>query len=373
MEKSLQKKLRYHMLLFIAAMFIGFSVSAQSQKITGKVTSADNAQPIPGVSIKIKDGKTGTISAIDGSFTIDAKAGDQLVFSFIGYTTQQILVGSANAINVTLNQITSNLNEVVIIGYGKATRNDLTGSISSVKAADIAQTQPTTIDQALQGKAAGVVVQQVSGQPGGDVNIQIRGIGGFTNSPPLYVIDGVQIPPNTQSPISGNGSNPLSSIDPSEIASIDILKDASATAIYGSQASNGVVIITTKRGTSGAPAISYDGYFGWQKLPKYYDTMDLRQYATFMNEKAAIIGYDLRPQFANPQYLGTGTNWQKALFRTAPEQNHNVAVSGGNDKTKYYLSGTYFSQQGIALGSDFKRTTLKLNLDNKTIVDENNL
>lgn len=366
MEKSLQKKLRYSILLFIAAMFLGFSAYAQSQKITGKVTSADNSEPLPGVSIKIKDGKTGAISGADGTYAIDAKPSDVLVFSFISYATQQIYVGSRGIVNVALTPSVNGLEEVVVIGYGKATRKDLTGSISSVRAADIVQTQPTTIDQALQGKAAGVIVQQVSGQPGGDVNIQIRGIGGFTSSPPLYVIDGVQIPPNTQSPISGNGSNPLSSLDPSQIASIDILKDASATAIYGSQASNGVVIITTKRGIAGAAAISYDGYFGWQKLPKYYNTMDLRQYATFMNEKAAIIGYDVRPQFANPQYMGLGTNWQKALFRTAPEQNHNVSISGGNDKTKYFLSGTYFSQQGIALGSDFKRGTLKLNLDNKT-------
>jgi TonB-dependent starch-binding outer membrane protein SusC len=366
MEKKLRKKLRYTMLLLIAAMFIGLSASAQSQKITGKVTSADDSQALPGVTIQIKDGKKGAVSGVDGTYTIDAKPGDVLVFSFVGYLTRQITVGQRDKIDVVLVQSARSLEEIVIIGYGKATRKDVTGSISSVKAADITETQPTTIDQALQGKAAGVVVQQVSGQPGGDVNIQIRGIGGFTSSPPLYVIDGVQIPPNTQSPISGNGSNPLSSLDPSQIASIDILKDASATAIYGSQASNGVVIITTKRGTSGAAAISYDGYFGWQKLPKYYDTMDLRQYATFMNEKAAIIGYDLRPQFANPQYMGTGTNWQKALFRTAPEQNHNLAISGGNEKTRYFLSGTYFSQEGIALGSDFKRTTLKLNLDNKT-------
>ena len=238
------------------------------------------------------------------------------------------------------------------------------------------ETQPTTIDQALQGKVAGVVVQQVSGQPGGGVSVQIRGLGNFTGTTPLYVIDGVQIPPNAQIPSTygpgssnngvNEGSNPLSSINPSDIASIDILKDASATAIYGSQASGGVVIITTKRGVSGKPLISYDGYVGWQSLPKYYDVMNLPEYATFMNEKAAIIGYDLRPQFANPQYLGPGTNWQKELYRTALEENHNLAISGGDDRTKYYISGTYFTQAGIALGSDFKRTSIKVNVDNKT-------
>ncbi|SDD36265.1 TonB-linked outer membrane protein, SusC/RagA family [Mucilaginibacter pineti] len=366
MERNLQKKMKCGTLLFIAGMLLCFSGYAQTIKVSGKVTGTDDAKPLPGVSIKIKDTSTGTVSGTDGTYTINAKAGDVLVFSFLGYTTLQTYVGQSATINAQLKPSTNGLDEVVVIGYGTGKRGDLTGSVSSVRASDLVRTQPTTVDQALQGKVPGVVIQQVSGQPGGDVNVQIRGIGGFSGSSPLYVIDGIQIPPNQQSPIPGNGTNPLSSINPSEIASIDILKDASATAIYGSQASNGVIIITTKRGTSGAPVISYDGYYGQQSLPKYYDVMDLRQYATFMNEKSVIIGYDLRPQFANPQYLGLGTNWQKALYRTAPMQNHNVAVSGGDARTKYYLSGTYFSQQGIALGSDFKRTSVKINLDNKT-------
>ncbi|MBB6131138.1 SusC/RagA family TonB-linked outer membrane protein [Mucilaginibacter lappiensis] len=367
MKKKLKRKVtgkRYW--IFFTLIFFSFTCYAQTHSITGKITSADNSKPLPGVNVRVKDSSTGTVSGIDGSYTISAKSGDVLIFSFVSYSTQQIYIGQTSTINVALKPSTSDLNEVVVIGYGTKKRGDLTGSVSSVTAADIVKTQPTTIDQALQGRVAGVVVQQVSGQPGGDVNVQIRGLGGFTGSPPLYVIDGIQIPPNAQSPIPGNGTNPLSSINPSDIASIDVLKDASATAIYGSQASNGVIIITTKKGVSGPPLVSYDGYEGWQKLPKYYDVMDLRQYATFMNEKGAIIGYDLRPQFANPQYLGVGTNWQKALYRTAPMLNHNVAVSGGDARTKYYLSGTYFSQEGIALGSDFKRTSVKANIDNKT-------
>ncbi len=181
------------------------------------------------------------------------------------------------------------------------------------------------------------------------------------------MIDGVIIGGAAIDGSSDNtGTNPLSSINPSEIESIDVLKDASATAIYGSQATNGVIVITTRRGKIGAPTISYDMYAGEQKLPKYYSTMDLPQYATYMNEKAAIIGYDLRPQFANPQYLGEGTNWQGALFRTAPMQNHNITLSGGDARTQYLLSGTYFDQEGISLGSDFKRISVRLNLDNKT-------
>ncbi|TWI95271.1 TonB-linked SusC/RagA family outer membrane protein [Mucilaginibacter frigoritolerans] len=366
MEKILLRKMRCGIMLFIATMLLGLPAYAQIHRITGTIISAEDSKPMPGVSIKVSGATTGTVSLTDGTYSIMAKSTDVLIFSFISYTSQQIYVGSSNSIDVKMSQSTSNLNEVVVIGYGNSKRKDLTGSISSVSATNIVEAHPTTIDQALQGRVAGVVVQQVSGQPGGDVNIQIRGIGGFTNAPPLYVIDGVQIPPNVQSPIPGEGSNPLSTINPSDIASIDILKDASATAIYGSQASNGVVIITTKKGVMGPPLISYDGYAGEQSLSKYYDVMNLQQYATFMNEKAAIIGYDLRPQFANPQYLGTGTDWQKALYRTAPEENHNISISGGDARTKYFLSGTYFSQEGIALGSDFKRTTLKVNIDNKT-------
>lgn len=354
--------------LIVITLFFSLTTYAQNNRIIGKVTSADDRQSLPSVTVRVKGTNTFAPSDMNGNYSIQAKEGDVLVFSFIGFQTKEVAVTKNSTVDVALSNTSKNLNEVniVAVGYGTAKRSDLTGSVSSISAADIAKTQPTTIDQALQGKVAGVVVQQVSGQPGGAVNIQIRGIGGFSGTPPLYVIDGIQIPPSAQSPIAGNGTNPLSSIDPSQIASIDVLKDASATAIYGSQASNGVIIITTKKGTSGAPVISYDGYEGWQKLPKYYDVMNLRQYATFMNEKSAIIGYDFRPQFANPQYLGLGTNWQKALYRTAPMQNHNVAISGGDARTKYYLSGTYFSQEGIALGSDFQRTSIKVNIDNKT-------
>ncbi len=337
MEKKLLRKLSYSVLLFAVIMLLSLSGYAQSRYVTGKVVGADDNKPMMSVTVKVKGLQVAASTDINGNFSIEAKTGDVLVFSYVGYQNKEVTVGSARVINVVLTATNSNLNEVVVIGYGKLRRKDVTGSISSISAKDIIEAQPTTFDQALQGKVAGVIVQQISGQPGGDVNIQIRGIGGFNESPPLYVIDGVQIPPYAESPSTSGpgsnsnnpseGSNPLATIDPSQIASIDILKDASATAIYGSQASNGVVIITTKRGVSGTPTVSYDGYNGWQSLPKYYDVMNLPEYATFMNEKAAIIGYDLRPQFANPQYLGQGTNWQKALFRTAPMQNHNVAIT----------------------------------------------
>jgi TonB-linked SusC/RagA family outer membrane protein len=367
MRKKINLKIAISVwLLTVLSLFSG-SVIAQTRPISGRVTDV-NKRPLPGVVVNVKGTNASASTNERGDYVINGKTGDVLVFRMLGFQRVEIMVGTSNTVDVTMAADNKNLNEVVVVGYGTRRRSDLTGSVSSIKAEDILQSHPTSFDQALQGKVPGVVVQQVSGQPGGDVSIQIRGISSLSNptSPPLYVIDGMQIPPSAQSPIPGNGTNPLASIDPSEIASIDVLKDASATAIYGSQAANGVIVITTKRGTSGPPTITYDGYTGWQSLSKYYDVMNLRQYATFMNEKSAIIGYDLRPQFANPQYLGVGTNWQKALFRTAPEESHNISIAGGDDRTKYFLSGTYFSQTGIALGSDFKRTSIKLNLDNKT-------
>ncbi|WP_232009321.1 SusC/RagA family TonB-linked outer membrane protein [Mucilaginibacter mallensis] len=356
--------MKRHISLFIASMLLCLSGYAQTVAITGKVTSSDNSEPIPGANIKIKGSGTGVASALDGTYKIMAKPGDILEFSFLGYEHQIITIKQAGTINVRLNPTSSDLNEVVVVGYGKRARKDLTGSISSIKGDDLRQTQPTTFDQALQGKVPGVIVQQISGQPGGGVSIQINGVSSITGSnSPLYVIDGVIIPPVGD---PGTGSNPLNTINPAEIESIDVLKDASATAIYGSQANNGVVVITTKRGKAGAPHITYDFYSGFQEISKRLPAMNLQQFATFINARAVVWGFDSRADFAAPQYLGLGTDWQNALFRRAPENNHTITVSGGDEKTQYLLSTSYFDQEGIALGSDFKRYSVRLNLDNQT-------
>ena len=359
------------LLLRCTLILLLFSTSGHGQapssslQITGKVTGSPGDRPLPGASVTIEGHNSGTQTDNDGLYILNAKAGDVLTISFVGYNSQHIRVGARRVINVRLEvQDKSKLNDVVVIGYGKVRRGDVTGSISSISGAELMKTQPTTFDQALQGKVAGVVVQQVSGQPGGGVSIQIRGVSSITGSnSPLYVIDGVIIPPVND---PGNGSNPLNTINPAEIESIDVLKDASATAIYGSQATNGVVVITTKRGRAGAPQINYDAYAGYQEIPKRLPTMNLQQFASFINARAQVWGFDSRPEFANPKYLGAGTNWQKALFRKPPEMNHTVTVSGGDGRTQYLLSGSYFEQQGMALGSDFQRYSVRLNLDNKT-------
>ena len=338
--------------------------------ITGKVLAASDNSPLPGASILIKGNIYGTVTDVNGNFSIEASDNDILVISFVGYIPEEVAVAGQSSVEVKLVEDITKLDEVVVIGYGAIKRKDLTGSISSISGDELRKTAPTTFDQALQGKVAGVVVQQVSGQPGGGVSIQIHGVSSISGSnSPLYVIDGVIMPDPGNPDADGShhtGINPLSSINPSEIQSIDVLKDASATAIYGSQATNGVIVITTKRGHDGTPRVNYDFNYGYQEIAKKLPTVNLQQFATLLNDRGAVWGFDTRPEFANPQYLGSGTDWQKELFRKAPMSNHTLTVSGGNDKTQYLLSGSYFSQEGISLGSDFKRYSVRLNLDNKT-------
>jgi TonB-dependent starch-binding outer membrane protein SusC len=341
----------------------GNNAYAQS-KIIGRIINERSSAPAAGATVAVKKTNRTTVADEAGRFTIDAATGDVLVITMVGYVPKEVTVGKNNSVEVRLTESASQLDDVVVIGYGKARRKDVTGSISSVTGEELRRTVPTTIDQALQGKVAGVMVQQVSGQPGGGVSIQVRGVSSITgNNSPLYVIDGVIIPPPGD---PGSGSNPLNTINPSEIESIDVLKDASATAIYGSQATNGVIVITTKRGRTAAPSISYDGYYGVQELPKRLPTVNLQELATVLNDRSVIWQFDARPEFANPKYLGQGTDWQDELFRRAPMQNHSITVNGGDARTQYLLSTTYFSQEGIALGSDFKRYSVRLNLDNKT-------
>lgn len=351
--------------VIIAAMLCSFGLaSAQNHdgKVTGTVLAESNGEPLIGVSILVKGSPQGTITDLNGIFTIKAKIGETLSVSYIGFTSQEVKVSEGKLI-IRLKERQEMLNEVVVIGYGTLLRKDVTGAISSITGDELKKTQPVTFDQALQGKVAGVVVQQTSGQPGGGVNIQVRGLSSFGGGSPLYVIDGVII-----GTVYGgaNGTNPLATINPADIESIDVLKDASATAIYGSQATNGVIVITTKRGKEGAPKVSYEYSIGYQELIKEYPTMNLNEYAKFINDRAAIWGFDNRPEFVNPQYLAEGTNWQKELFRRAPVKNHVLTLSGGDNKTKYLLSGAYFNQEGIAIGSEFTRASLKFNLDNKT-------
>jgi TonB-linked SusC/RagA family outer membrane protein len=353
-------------LLVIVLMNL-FVLPSFGQKIplTGIVKSGADGSTLIGVTIRIKGTTSGTITDQNGAYSLQAENGETLVFSYIGFKTQEIDVKGQKVINVSLMEDTRSIDEVVVIGYGSVKRKDLTGSVSSVSSEDIRQSQPVTIQQSLQGRIPGMVVQQTSGQPGGGVSVQIHGTTGFSGSGPLYVLDGVELQGLAT---AGGGSNPLAGINPSDIESVDVLKDASATAIYGSKGTDGVIIITTKRGRIAPPKVEYQFSTGFQELIKKLPVMNLQEFATFVNERNAGIGwgFDTRPEFANPEYLGNGTDWQNELFRKAPSSTHTLTVSGGDTRTQYLLSGSYQSEDGIALGSKFDRVSFRLNLDNKT-------
>jgi len=337
-------------------------VQAQAQVVKGKV--ADEAgRGLPGVNV-IKKGTTqGTTTDANGDFSIDVESGNILVFSFIGYTPQEVQITNQTNLDITLKEDISTLDEVVVVGYGEMRKADVTSAMSTVSSKDIARTINTTFDQALQGRAAGVYVTQNTGAPGGGVSVTIRGISTISGTTePLYVIDGVQIQGSTNI----GGSNPLSSLNPSDIENVEILQGPNATAIYGSRGTNGVVLITTKRGKSGDLKVTYNYMYSLQDRPKSLDVMNLQQYATMYNDYKAATGQTtgLREEYKDPSLLGAGTDWQKALFNRAAMQKHQISLSGGTDKSSFYLSGERMTQEGIAPSSGFNRTSIRLNMDN---------
>lgn len=363
-ERSARSTL-YHFVLFLLLLGVAiagplWATPLQTGNVAGVVTSSSDGSPLIGVSVQVKEvpGR-GTVTDLDGNFSIAASKGQTLVFSYVGFISQEVKV-TKPVLNIEMKEDAELLDEVVVIGYGTMKRSDLTGSVVSVSGDELKKSVVTSLDQALQGRAAGVSVTQNSGAPGGGISVSIRGINSLNGNEPLYVIDGVAISGNS----SGN-SSVLSSINPSDIVSMEILKDASATAIYGSRASNGVVLITTRQGEAGKPRISYEGYYGLQQLPNELDVLNLREYAEYQNLRAEVIGFGERAEFADPSLLGEGTNWQREIFRTAGMHNHQVNISGGNESVKYSISGGYLSQDGIGIGSNFERFSARVNMDNK--------
>ena len=332
-----------------------------AQNITVKGTVKDNiGEPVIGASVVQKGTSNGIVTDIDGNFTLNVPSNSIIVVSFIGYKAQEIPITGKKQINVIMKEDTEMLDEVVVVGYGQMKRSDLTGSVVSVNDAAIKKSVPTSIDQVLQGRAAGVQIQANTGTPGGSSSIRIRGINSLNaTNQPIFVIDGVVVDSTTDD----DTSNPLSSINPSDIVSMDVLKDASATAIYGARASNGVIMITTKRGAAGEASITYDGYVGWQNMPKKLEVMNLREYAAHHNARAAAGFVETSDYFVEPELLGDGTDWQEELFQNALMTSHNISITGGSDKITYAFSGGYLDQAGIALGSGFKRLSLRGNLD----------
>ena len=341
-------------------------VLAQTVSVTGMVKDA-SGEPIIGASVVEAGTTNGIVTDLDGNFKLNVSAKGSLKISFIGYQTQTIPVAGKKQFDITLKEDAKVLDEVVVVGYGQMKRSDLTGSVVSVNDEAIKKSVVTSVDQVLQGRAAGVQVQANSGMPGGSSSIRIRGINSLNASnEPIFVIDGVIIDGST-----GSGSdNALASINPSDIVSMDVLKDASATAIYGARAANGVIMITTKRGQKGEAQITYDGYIGWQEMPKKLDMLNLREYAEHKNVRSGkdysgndwgIVNKD--NNFVRPDLLGEGTDWQDEMFSKAMMTSHNLSVTGGTDKSNYALGAGYLNQDGIAVGSGFRRLNLRGSFD----------
>ncbi|MFB9844938.1 SusC/RagA family TonB-linked outer membrane protein [Mucilaginibacter ginsenosidivorans] len=341
--------------LCLSLLLVSSTGFAQSNTVTGTVTDGDNGSPLPGVTITVKGARTTTVSDVNGHYSITASANGTLVFVYIGYATQEVPIGGQSAVNVKMATDNKALSEVVVVGYGTAKRKDLTGSVSSVTSAQIAAVPVTTLDQALQGRAAGVQVVSNDASPGGNISVLIRGIGSLASggNGPLYVVDGY--------PLDGSINN----INPSDIASIDVLKDASATAIYGIRAANGVVIVTTKKGRKDGVQVSFDAYNAFQSKPKEYHILNAQQWATLANE---VADADPQHNFAELQQWRTpgsltNADWQNAMYRTALTQSYSLAVRGGSEKVQSATSLGYYDQKGIVLGSYFKRVTLGSNVD----------
>ncbi|RRA98079.1 SusC/RagA family TonB-linked outer membrane protein [Larkinella rosea] len=351
--------------------------------VTGQV-SDEIGQPLPGVTVLVKnpataDRNNGTTTDAKGAYRLAVPAGSAtLVVSYLGYTSQEIAINNRSVIDVQLAPDTKALNEVVVIGYGTQQKKDLTGAVASVTAKDIQRLPVSGLDQALQGQVPGLQISSTSGAPGGNTNILVRGIGSVSGgNEPLFVVDGF--------PINNSGvGNPLNTINPGDIESIEILKDASATAIYGSRGSNGVVIVSTKRGKSGKAQITVDAYTGVQEPARLLKMMNSRQFAEFVIEghnngwldnggptakitdpnSVRSTSYRIPEEWQNLNNLpAIDTDWQKVIFRTAPIQNYQISAVGGNDKLRYSMSGGYFNQKGILISSGFQRYSARINLD----------
>lgn len=344
-----------------------FQISlAQNRTITGNVTDSSGS-PLAGATVSVKNAKAVVLTDLQGRFSMllpdNAKT---LVVNYVGMTPREIPIGNSSTFTVALQPANSQLGDVVVVGYGSAKKANLTTAQVGISEKAIEKTINTTIEQAIQGRAAGVYVTQNSGQPGGGISVSIRGVGSLTgNTQPLYVIDGVQIQPADVTYGNSSSSNALSGINPSDIADIQILQGPSATAIYGSRGTNGVIIITTKRGKAGSFKVNYSYLYDLQTPPDHLDVMNLQQYASMVKQYHALAGGTTPQEFLDSSLLGEGTDWQKELFNNAAMNKHQLSLSGGNSNTTYYLSGEYLDHDGVAAGSGFKRYGFRLNVDNK--------
>ncbi|MBF4508699.1 SusC/RagA family TonB-linked outer membrane protein, partial [Flavobacterium sp. JLP] len=338
----------------LVALSMQFSF-AQERTVTGKVS--DQTGVIPGVNVLVKGTKVNTATDFDGSYSIKAKTGDVLVFSYVGMNSKSVTVGTSNTVSVTLESEAQLMNEVVVVGYGVQKRKEVTGSISKIAGSDIANLVTPSFEGVLAGRATGVQVVTNSGIVGVAPKIRIRGIASISSgTDPLIVVDGMPI-------LSGDiggvaNTNGLADINPADIESFDVLKDGAATAIYGSRAANGVILITTKSGKKGTLKVNFSSTLGVASAAKKYDLLQTPDFLVISNEKRTNAGQ--APWAVGSAY---NTDWQSAVLRNAPQSNHNVSFSGGSDKTKYYLSLGLTDQEGINKANDMKRYSIRANID----------
>ncbi len=343
--------------LFLILFFLGITLTVFSQniQIQGVVVGAQDDEPLIGVNVSVKGTSNGTITDLDGRFILNVPSDAVLSVSYVGFVNQDVSVNGQTSVRIVLKEDTEVLDEVVVIGYGVQKKSVVTASIAKVGEDVLAQTSPLRVDNALKGLAAGVQVSTQNGQPGSAAKIRVRGIGTINNSDPLYIIDGM--------PIGGGIDN----INPADIASIEVLKDAASAAVYGARAANGVVLVTTKKGAIGKPTVTYGFSYGWQSAWRKRKMLDASQYATLMNEAASYANEN--PVFENTN-LGKGTDWQDALFYdNAPVMNHQLSVSGASENINYYFSAGYYTQDGIIGGnydkSNYERFSLRSNTQYK--------
>lgn len=353
-------------LLFFLFSVLTCSAYAQEKIVRGKVVNPEDGTALPGVSVFVKGTSKGTMTDQNGAYLLEVTPQENiLVFSFIGYVTQEITIDNREAIDVTLQPDTKQLSEVVITGYTTVDKRLLNESVAVVKSDAIKDIPVSSIDGILQGQASGVQVLQNSGTPGGAMSVRIRGTTSINgNGQPLYVIDGIPVTTDDYAQVGyeGQGISALSDLNPNEVESFSILKDAAAVAIYGARASNGVVLITTKRGRKQSSVIGFNMYQGVQQVWRTLDMLNTRQWMEYRNDLANSVVFtedDMNdPAFPN-------TDWQDVIFRSAPISNYDLSITGGDDKTKFFASGSYFKQDGILIGTSFQRVNGRVNLDHQ--------
>lgn len=354
-------------LLLLFAVTAGYFASAQERIVSGKVTSADDGASLPGVNVVIKGTTTGTVTDADGNFQLSVPAsGGSLVFSFIGLQTQEIEIGQRSVVNVGLGLDITQLSEVIVVGYGTQTKKEFTGAASSVDASKLQDIPVQSFDQAMSGRATGVQISAPNGVLNNAPVIRVRGVNSITQSSyPLFVIDGIPVTSGNVG-TSNVPNNPMADINPSDIESIDVLKDAASTAIYGSRGANGVILVTTKKGKEGKAKVTYDGWVGWTSAVRLPDLLKAQQYMDIKNEAVRNAG---QTDLFFPSYNADGslvdTKWYDYMFQTGVSHNHALSVSGGTAKTHYFVSANFSRQEGFLQTNEFDRQGIRFNLDHE--------